>query len=236
MAGIPRARRSQKVAYRTDTKLLFNAGVSKLARECEVTDTAIRYHMSRGRDQAAIRRYYADKKALEGEGLKSNGGRSAGGGNSIGGKSGGAPNRPVVPSRFVRPSVPPAHPGVRGGGDRGQRAAIQSDDEILADAEAAQSQEESFTSAQRRRVVALADAQEIANAIKRGEWIELKRVQVWGEGVVKNTIGLVMRVPGQLRDPIAAETDPVKCDEMMTGELKRVVGEIQKMEELWKAK
>ena len=107
---------------------------------------------------------------------------------------------------------------------------------MIEEAEAARGSEEQISNAQRRRVIALANAQEIANAIKQGEWVELKRVRTWGEGVVKNTIGLVMRVPGQLRDPIAAETDPVKCDEMIAGELKRVVEEIQKMEELWKAK
>ena len=227
------------IAYRTETKAVINVGVNKLARECGVSENAIRYHLARGKDMEAIRRHYAS-------GVKSTGGI----GNTKAARTDqgqtGAPGdgrkdgKPRVPARFTAAATATGPEADGGGRHRAKPGTASvsdvSDDELIEEAEAAGGPEEQISNAQRRRVIALADAQEIANAIKRGEWVELKRVQMWGEGVVKNTIGLVMRVPGQLRDPIAAETDPVKCDEMMAGELKRVVEEIQKMEELWKAK
>jgi phage terminase Nu1 subunit (DNA packaging protein) len=95
---------------------------------------------------------------------------------------------------------------------------------------------ESIFSAQRRRAIALADAQEIANAVKRGELVELERVRVWGEGLVKTTVDLLTRIPGQTQDRHASETDPAKCGEVTMGEIQRAVDEIRKMEELWRAR
>jgi len=224
--------------------MVINTGVSALARECGVCTKTIQWHLGKGRSQDQIRQYYAEKRAaglskqphtkrVDGDAVEAKHGRNGG---SRPAGYGAAPVSPRFASRFAGSS--PAK-GTRGGVKNPGRGNGQ----VLAEASFAgpgdrdeEQNGESIFSAQRRRAIALADAQEIANAVKRGELVEVERVRVWGEGVVRTTVDLLTRIPGQTQDRHAVETDPARCGEVTMEEIQRAVNEIRKMEELWRTK
>jgi phage terminase Nu1 subunit (DNA packaging protein) len=192
-----------RTQIRTQTKTI-RVGVSQLAAEMGVAPNTIQWHLNRGRSTADIRRHYRDKKYVKGQKWES--------------------QSSVVKLKRKRQE------------NAADALAAQLAEKLAVAAEDAESgapQGESEAQARKRRLIALADAQEIANAQKRGELVEVARVEAWGIGVVKTTVDLITRVPGQIQDRIAAEVDAAKCGAIMLEELARVVAEIQKMEALW---
>jgi hypothetical protein len=86
-----------------------------------------------------------------------------------------------------------------------------------------------------RRAKALAERQEIDNALKRGELIPAAYVRQWGVKFITASKDELLRGPSELQDLMATETDPQKCNAIMRAWVERVVAKVQQLQHLWKA-
>jgi len=70
-----------------------------------------------------------------------------------------------------------------------------------------------------RKETALTIATEIANEQKRGELVPVAWVRSWCSEAIKTFSGFVTRLPTELRDRLAAESDPFAVESMLANEL-----------------
>ena len=84
-----------------------------------------------------------------------------------------------------------------------------------------------------RRAKALAERQEIENALRRGELMPVAYVRRWGAQFLTDGRDTLLAGPSELADTLAAETDPLKVAEILRGWLERVMGKLHQAERLW---
>jgi hypothetical protein len=111
-------------------------------------------------------------------------------------------------------------------------------EQVLSEIAGRRQKREHIDDARARKVSAQADAQELQNAVKRGELIEAARVRLLGTGVVKESVGILERMPGQIQDRLSAESGvpAARCGAIVLEEVKRAVDKIREMEDIWRTK
>jgi len=225
-------------------------GYSALARDCGVSVASVMYHIARGKTVNETIEHYKRKGTWRGDGRPAAPSKQAIPSPSI-------PTKPATPSaptpartsiklpkpRFAGgPGLPERKPAIPASQTSGSGSGIAPPPlPKLGRARVSQSestdksgQPETIHAAQLRRVIALADKEELANAQKRGELVSLERIRNFCTGIVRETIERITQVPGNIQDRVASESDPNRCGAAMREELQRVVDKIREMEELWK--
>jgi len=86
-----------------------------------------------------------------------------------------------------------------------------------------------------RRAKALAERQEIENALRRGELMPVAYVRRWGAQFLTDGRDTLLAGPSELADTLAAETDPLKVAEILRAWLERAMGKFHQIERLWGA-
>lgn len=84
-----------------------------------------------------------------------------------------------------------------------------------------------------RRAKALADHQELENALRRGELVPVAHIRIWGSRFLTDARDTLLTGPSELQDILAAEDDPLKCAAIMRAWLERVMGKFHQLEKLW---
>jgi hypothetical protein len=81
-----------------------------------------------------------------------------------------------------------------------------------------------------RKETALAIATELSNAQRAGDLLPATWVKSWcGEAIAKFR-DMVWRMPTELRDRLAVESDPFVVEELLRAELKRALGILERMQ------
>lgn len=70
-----------------------------------------------------------------------------------------------------------------------------------------------------RKEVALADKHELDLAERRRELIDREKVNLYVSGMITRARDMILRVPGELRDRLAASANPVECERLLKKEL-----------------
>lgn len=84
-----------------------------------------------------------------------------------------------------------------------------------------------------RRAKALAERQELENALRRGELMPVAYVRQWATRFLTDARDTLMTGPSELADPLAAETDPLKTAVILRTWLERAMGKFHQLERLW---
>jgi len=92
---------------------------------------------------------------------------------------------------------------------------------------------EAIDQAKLRRAEALAERQELENALKRGELIPVAYARKWGSRFIIDGRDELLKMPSELQDIMATESDPARCAAIMQSYLERVLAKWQRLEELW---
>ncbi len=91
---------------------------------------------------------------------------------------------------------------------------------------AAPASTESLADASRRKEIALANLNEVKLAVQRGELVDLAEINAFVAGMIIRAREILMRMPGEMRDRLARETDAVKVGEMLDKEIRRALGQL----------
>jgi hypothetical protein len=83
--------------------------------------------------------------------------------------------------------------------------------------------------ARTRLTIAQANEREIIAAQKAGALVSIATVNAWFAGQVIRARDMLLRWPGELAERIAAEQDPVKCEQMMIAEQRRALDVLKLM-------
>lgn len=78
-------------------------------------------------------------------------------------------------------------------------------------------------SADRRKAIALANERELTVAQKRKELMPVREVNAWFAGCIVGARNVLLRIGPELRDRLAAETDPVQCEALVDAEVRRAL-------------
>jgi hypothetical protein len=108
------------------------------------------------------------------------------------------------------------------------------DDEIRQEANERAAVEKTFEAnkenvrdAKTRKETALADLAELQVAEKKSELIPYADVNKWVSTNIIRARDILLRISPELRDRLAAETDPVKCGELIDAEVYRALAELK---------
>ena len=85
---------------------------------------------------------------------------------------------------------------------------------------------ESLAQSQARKEKAIADRREIEVEKMRGELAPIGEINAWISGMITKARDVLLRMPGELRDRLAQETDAVKVDQLLSAEINRALGEL----------
>lgn len=88
---------------------------------------------------------------------------------------------------------------------------------------------ETEASADRRKAIALANERELTVAQKRKELLPVRELNTWFAGCIVACRNTLLRIGPEHRDRLAAETDPVKCEEMIDAEVRRALAMLKEM-------
>ena len=214
--------------------------IAALARECGIANVTVSKHLKNGRTPDQIRELarirsiknpgrpaHQMKGRLDGSkppGVRKDDTSSAyvpprrvpG---ALQGRTARVPIAPIV-SMPVRPDDDPALPAR---------------EYTYEDAQADHEFKENLTNAQLRRVIALADKQELDNMKMRGELVPVKFMRTWGTRFLVQAKETFLKMPGELQDVMAGETNPGLCNKILREYVERVLGELVKLEGLWTA-
>jgi hypothetical protein len=129
-------------------------------------------------------------------------------------------DRPVVPVpvavAVAEADVGSTHAGVGVGGDA-LNGSTHGDDE-------------SYNEALRREKIAAANIREIQEQKERGELVPIVHVNAWFAGVVVKAREMGLRIGPELADRLALTTEPGKCAEMVSVEVRRMLGVLRNMD------
>lgn len=92
---------------------------------------------------------------------------------------------------------------------------------------------ESVHSARLRRAIAMADAQEIANAKLRGDLTPNLHIRTWGTRILTKARDMMLQIPSELQDTLAVESRPGECYKIVMEEMVRVLETLHGLESLW---
>jgi len=88
---------------------------------------------------------------------------------------------------------------------------------------------ETMAEAERRKMIALADERELTVMQKRKELLPVKEINAWFNKQFSLARNILIRMPSELRDRLAAETDPTKCEELVEVEVRRALQQLKEM-------
>jgi hypothetical protein len=91
-------------------------------------------------------------------------------------------------------------------------------------------EKESKFLAETRKETALADLRELELAQKRGELAPVVLLNAFMGGCIVKARDRLMRLPGELRDRLAANSDPIQCERMVEKEIRAALAELKSME------
>jgi hypothetical protein len=84
-----------------------------------------------------------------------------------------------------------------------------------------------------RKAKAMAERQELDNALKRGELVPVSYVRTWGSRFLTDARDTFMTGPSELQDVLAAESDPLQCAAILRQWLERAMTKFHQLESLW---
>jgi hypothetical protein len=198
-----------------------NVGVAALAREVGLAEPTVTVKLNRGMTPDQIRAQQAEKRGIGAGGLTdSEKGRSGPTAPKQGerGESRSSyvpPNqrrRPGVRPRPLPPDLPPkpAHTYAPPSG------------KLVAEVPTANGHE-SFYQARERKEIALADEKEFRVRQMQQELVPVVQMNAWMSGNILKARDIGLRIGPELRDRLAAETDPVECERMVAAEVERML-------------
>ena len=74
-----------------------------------------------------------------------------------------------------------------------------------------------------RKERALADLRELELATKRGEFVEAEKVNAWIAGMIIKARDVLLRMPAELQDRLAQESDPANVRQLLDEEIRRAL-------------
>lgn len=89
---------------------------------------------------------------------------------------------------------------------------------------------ENISQAQLRKEAALANLRELEYAQKRGQLVPVVMVNAWFSDVIIRARDGLLRLPAELRDRVAAETDPVEVEKMLYEKISEVLRRLRTMD------
>lgn len=89
---------------------------------------------------------------------------------------------------------------------------------------------ETIARAQLRKEIALANNRELEYFQKRQLLVPVAHVNRWFGGVIIQARDALLRLPAELRDRIAAETDPIECERVIREKLVEVLKRLRTMD------
>ena len=90
--------------------------------------------------------------------------------------------------------------------------------------------DESYNEALRREKIAAANIREIQEEKQRRELVPIVHVNAWFAGVVVKAREMGLRIGPELADRLALTTEPGKCAEMVSVEVRRMLGVLRNMD------
>jgi hypothetical protein len=84
-----------------------------------------------------------------------------------------------------------------------------------------------------RRARALAERQEIENALRRGELMPVSYVRKFAFRFLTDGRDEMLRLPSELADALAAETDPREVTAILRAAMERVLAKFEQLNEIW---
>lgn len=87
-------------------------------------------------------------------------------------------------------------------------------------------QDENYYQAQARKERILADLRELEYQEKVGQLAPVDLLNSWFSGCIVRARDILLNIGPELRDRLAQETDPVRCEEMVTFEIRRGLSEM----------
>jgi hypothetical protein len=91
----------------------------------------------------------------------------------------------------------------------------------------------SYTESQKQKEYYLAQMRRLEYERERGSLVEVERVARVGTGVITATVQFATLFPTLIRDELASTSDPVRCEEIVMREVRRMVEKIHDLESLW---
>jgi hypothetical protein len=83
-----------------------------------------------------------------------------------------------------------------------------------------------FAEAQRRREWLRVKRDELALARERSELAPIGEINAWVAGMIIRAKEILMRMPGELKDRLAQQSNPHECERLMMGEVLRALNEL----------
>jgi hypothetical protein len=85
-----------------------------------------------------------------------------------------------------------------------------------------------------RRQKALAERQEIENMLRRGELLPVSYVRKWASRLLVEAKDELLRIPSELADTLAAETDAIKVAFILRAAQERAIAKLQQLDRIWR--
>lgn len=209
-------------------KKTMNVGVSALAREVGLTASAIGQKLNKGMTPDQIRTEAEMRKVMGAMGLGGRTGRPKGSASADAdadvslASSYVPPNqrRPGAGAAQLPPAIPPPPRVPPPLVPRASPSALP--DKVIAEVgPETYTDRENFYHARERKEIALANEKEFRVAQLRGELAPVVQVNAWVSGCIVKARDVFLRIGPELRDRLAAESDPVACERMVVAEVER---------------
>jgi len=97
----------------------------------------------------------------------------------------------------------------------------------------ARSRIDALEDAKLRRAKALAERQEIENALRRGELMPVSYVRKWASEFLSAGRDEMLRIPGELADALAAESDAREVAAALRAAMDRVIAKFEQLDQIW---
>lgn len=82
---------------------------------------------------------------------------------------------------------------------------------------------ETKAGADTRNAIAIANHREVDLKVKLGKLVALSEMNAYIAGMIVNARDILLRMPGELRDRLALEKDPAKCEALIQVEVDRIL-------------
>ncbi len=90
--------------------------------------------------------------------------------------------------------------------------------------------EETMADAVRRKEIAVANKHELDYQTKKGSQVSVTEVNAFVAGMIIEARDILLRVPGELRDRLAKESDPANVEAMLQVEVDRILGRLSEFQ------
>lgn len=85
---------------------------------------------------------------------------------------------------------------------------------------------ETFLEAQQRKEAALADLREVELKERVGALVSAEDVNHWIGGMIIKSREVLMRIAPELKDRLSQESNPIKIEQIIEGEIRRALDEL----------